>query len=72
MRKSIKAAAVLFAVPYAGLLVLVNTAPSSASHDMPACAQEDSVGCFWDAQAQGNGVGRSFWTDDAGTVHYVR
>lgn len=31
------------------------------------CPTEDSVGCVWDAQAQGNGEGRSFLaiaTDD--------
>jgi len=27
---------------------------------LPACATEDSSWCVWDAQARGNGQGRSF------------
>lgn len=27
---------------------------------MPACAQEDSVNCAWNAHTQGNGKGHSF------------
>lgn len=28
---------------------------------IPACPTESSVNCFWDAQAQGNGLGQSFY-----------
>lgn len=38
------------------------------------CEEEDSVDCFWDAEHQGNGKGRSFWaTCNDGTlvVFYV-
>ena len=56
----------------AGLLV----APMASSvHDgavIHACATEDAAGpCVWDAAIQGNGVGRSFWVDSSGDVHYV-
>jgi hypothetical protein len=27
-----------------------------------ACAEEDSVNCFWNARRQGNGVGHSFYS----------
>lgn len=39
---------------------------------LPRCASESSrVGpCEWDAQRDGNGVGRSFWVDAEGNVHY--
>lgn len=34
------------------------------------CATEDSLGCFWDADVQGNGQGSSFVVDTDGTVYY--
>lgn len=34
------------------------------------CPTEDSVGCYWDAHEQGNGVGRSFVVTPEGEVHY--
>lgn len=36
---------------------------------LPACAQEDSTNCIWDAEERGNGTGRSFVNLD-GTVYY--
>lgn len=31
------------------------------THTLPACATEDAAGpCYWDADTQGNGEGRSF------------
>lgn len=37
----------------------------------PPCATEDSPGpCYWDAQKQGNGQGRSFLVHANGTVTY--
>lgn len=35
------------------------------------CKTEDSVMCVWDGQTDGNGHGRSYWTDQHGTVHYL-
>lgn len=29
-------------------------------HNLPACEQEDSQNCYWDASTMGNGTGRSF------------
>ena len=34
------------------------------------CATEDSTACYWDADEQGNGVGRSFTTDANDVVTY--
>jgi len=28
--------------------------------NLPACAEEDSSNCYWDADARGNGKGQSF------------
>lgn len=36
---------------------------------LPACATEDSDNCYWDAEEQGNGQGRSFTVID-GVVTY--
>lgn len=59
---------------FAALLItaasLIFVAPASADpRDLPPCATEDSVSCFWDAANRGNGIGQSFWTDANGTVH---
>lgn len=35
----------------------------------PSCATEDSTNCYWDANTQGNGQGRSF-IDINGTAYY--
>lgn len=35
----------------------------------PACAQEDSANCVWDARIRGNGQGDSF-IDVNGTAYY--
>jgi hypothetical protein len=55
----------------AALLSLLpsGTADSLAPALLPACATEDSAACYWDASTHGNGLGRSFWTDHAGTLH---
>ena len=40
--------------------------------DLPACQYEDTPGpCYWDAAAQGNGQGDSFWVDANQEVHYL-
>ena len=36
---------------------------------LPACDAEDSTNCYWDAAAQGDGVGVSF-VDVGGTAYY--
>lgn len=38
---------------------------------LPPCPTEDSVGCHWDAERQGNGQGRSFIVEQDGTVVYL-
>lgn len=63
------------AVVVAGTAVITNTAlgastsPSNAV--TPACASEDSTGCFWNAETQGNGTGESFYVDETGQVYYL-
>ena len=56
---------------WGALLLLGTTQPVDTTRTLPACAQEDSVGCHWDADTQGNGKGRSFDVDDAGHVTYT-
>jgi len=34
------------------------------------CVTEDSTSCYWDAEEQGNGQGRSFTTDANDVVTY--
>lgn len=41
-----------------------------SSTNLAPCPTEDSDNCFWDADAQGNGEGRSFVTID-GHVYYL-
>lgn len=63
----------------AAVLALSACAPASATAPVedwpttyPPCPTEDSSGpCFWDAKAQGNGHGRSFWVLSDGTVIHV-
>ncbi len=35
------------------------------------CPTEDSVDCFWNAPTRGNGERQSFYTDAAGTQHFI-
>ena len=49
------------------------TVPTSAASGdaftVGPCAREDDTGpCYWDGATRGNGDGRSFWIDPAGTV----
>lgn len=37
---------------------------------LPACETEDATDCYWNADVQGNGEGRSF-VNIAGTAYYV-
>ena len=37
---------------------------------MPPCATEDSLNCYWDASASGNGIGQSF-IDIDGTAYII-
>lgn len=41
----------------------------AAFPDLPQCRTDDERGCKWDARANGNGLGRSFWTT-ARCTHY--
>lgn len=56
--------------------VIIDTAKALVpSWDSSYCMTEDSTGCFWDAQLQGNGKGQSYWIDAWGVVqpaNYVR
>jgi hypothetical protein len=45
--------------------------PSSPVYSLPACAEEDSTNCYWDAQSRGNGKGTSF-VNLNGTTYYPR
>lgn len=38
---------------------------------LPPCATEDSVNCYWNADEQGNGQGRSFITLAIGDAEFV-
>lgn len=57
-----------------GCAQAANSSPDGTFREInwrPACVTEDSVGpCVWDAQTQGNGLGRSFSVDADGTVHF--
>ncbi|QFG25415.1 hypothetical protein [Actinomadura sp. WMMB 499] len=52
--------------------VLGTFTPDSSHVDYPPCVTEDSPGpCYWDAEIQGNGEGRSFLVHADGTVQYL-
>lgn len=61
---------VTFLVGYAvvGCLAIVIDSMTSVVVLMP-CDTEDSDNCYWDAEQQGNGVGKSFVVLD-GKVYY--
>lgn len=40
--------------------------------ELPPCATEDSVSCYWDAATMGNGVGQSFTVDHNGKVTFTK
>jgi hypothetical protein len=61
------AAAVMLMVTLATTLV----APPAQASGWPPCPTEDSVGCVWDAQRQGNGLGVSFIAYPDGHVRYL-
>lgn len=57
-------------VPHAIAYTLVpEYSYGSLSDAFPACAQEDSTNCYWDATIRGNGQGNSF-IDVDGTAYY--
>jgi hypothetical protein len=63
MRRSLAVAGIL-----AGIVTVASpatatapAAPHRAVWMRTACAEEDSVNCFWNAHAMGNGVGHSFY-----------
>jgi hypothetical protein len=53
------------------LAVLLQLVPSLIPAFGPECRTEDSAGCVWHAERHGNHIGRSFWTEPNGTVHYM-
>jgi hypothetical protein len=53
----------------AALLTALSSLLSSPT--LPPCPTEDSVSCFWDASARGNGVGRSFTVDANGVQTFT-
>ena len=42
-------------------LALIGAALSVSTDALPYCQTEDSLSCYWSAQEQGNGAGRSAW-----------
>lgn len=50
----------------AGVMV---AAADAEAPDLPACEQEDSTNCVWNAQDQGNGEGESFVDVDGETFY---
>lgn len=42
---------------------------TSNDYILGPCATEDSSMCFWDATAQGNGEGISYFSDDSSTTY---
>lgn len=63
------------AVSVLATLTVVNVALGPATSPVepttPACQGEDDTDCFWDAQTQGNGFGKSFYTDAEGNTYYL-
>jgi hypothetical protein len=50
--------------------VTVSDGPEWAG-DLPACADESALSCYWDATQRGNGEGMSYTVDANGRVFYV-
>ncbi len=50
--------------------VTVSDGPTWAG-DLPACADESDVACYWDSTQRGNGGGVSYTVDADGRVFYV-
>lgn len=67
----VTAGLLLGALGIIALNIATNDADSPSDAVTPACATEDSTGCFWDADSQGNGTGESFYTDDEGNTYYL-
>ena len=71
MRGAVRAAAqfaaytVLIFAPVLGIhalaYALVPEPAVQGGLTFPACATEDSTGCYWDASEQGNGLGQDLW-----------
>lgn len=54
-----------------GLIVGVTAATAIIVPAVQPCATEDSTGCYWDADARGNGEGESFYVDADDTAYYA-
>ena len=57
-------------VAFGALLAGIHHETNEWKGGLPACATEDSTGCYWDAQLHGNGKGHSFRIDEQGRVTY--
>ncbi len=73
--KEIGATAVVMALVATGTYTALDIAAGSPQPAVeattPQCKGEDSIGCFWSAEQQGNGTGESFYVDEAGNVYYL-
>ncbi|MFD4474682.1 hypothetical protein ACFWPU_00995 [Streptomyces sp. NPDC058471] len=61
--KAVYAVVAAFVVIMAVAMIVGQPEPDAGRHSIPLCKTEDGKDhrvCFWDAQKQGNGEGRSF------------
>lgn len=63
-------AAALFGAGIAVGIVHPQSFSNPPEPSLPACSQEDSANCYWDARIHGNGTGRSF-VDLKGHTFYL-
>lgn len=72
--KLLTAGALVLAIafPVAIAATVHDAATGATTLRLPACPQEDSRGCLWDASSSGNNGGHSFWTTRADTVYYIK
>lgn len=56
---------------YTALDIAAGSPQPAVEATTPQCKSEDSTGCFWSAEQQGNGIGESFYVDEAGNVYYL-
>lgn len=69
--RTLSALAIVAVATSAGAVVTDHADGARMPRPHVACPTEDSSWCVWDARHNGDGVGRSFWTDKRGNVHYV-
>lgn len=73
--KEIGATAVVMALvatgTYTALDIAAGSPQSPVEATTPQCATEDSTGCFWAGDSEGNGFGKSFYADAEGNTYYL-